>query len=385
MSILIKRALKVLALISLVPAAAYGGDLTLTPVLTIESRYDNNITSRTAEVKRREDYVTRITPFLDLSYSTPASSLGVSYRPTVQMYARYSEMNTVDHAALADLTVNPTARLNLTLNDTFTRTRESREASITGIQTEHDGSIWSNTVSGHARYKATPNLTVGLNASNYVIEFESPTLVDTGSNDVGANFDYGLSRKLSLTGSYTFTDYTFTPESGGTSNNQVHSALAGVSWIANDGLSVKVLAGMSASPEMQDGENWRAEASVTKVLSRGLVNLNYARATASTSGLTDSVAISDSFNLDASTSLTSTVGLGLRASYYRYELEGALRRIDSYNAGIEMSWRPSKWLALSSGFVHYQQWYTGSTTEEVDIFRDYIFVNITATPLPVKF
>lgn len=374
-----------LALASIAPASAFAGDVVFAPVVSAHTRYDNNITSRSAEDKRLEDYVMRVTPFLDLSHSTRSTKLSTLYRPTAQLYAGHPEMNTVSHAWLTDLVLNPSLKTRITLNDTFTYTKEPNEATMAGIQTERDG-VWTNSIKGYARYEVRPTLSLGVTASDYIVEFAAPSLIDTRSDTAEMDVEYALSSKLALTGSYTFTNYTFTPSSGVDSSSQVHSVLAGTNWSPMEGLFVRLSAGAPITSEKTAGDNWRAEASISRNFSRGMATFAYARSINSAAGLDEKLAVYDNFKLYTRYSITPLIDIGVNGTYFHYRLsEDALKSISSYETGVEVSWKANKWLTVSGGFVHYKQWYKGESSEDINVLRDYGYVNLTATPRPFRF
>lgn len=380
-----RYAFMALALSAIVTSSAFAGDIVFAPVLSVQSRYDNNITSRSAEVNRIEDYVTRITPYLDFAHSTKTSRSSLVYRPTAQIYAKNPDMNTVSHALLAEMVAEPMPRMRFTLGDTYNSSKESREASMSGVQTSRD-SVWSNAVKASARYHAKPSLSFGLRASDYIVKFASPSSVDTKTDTAGADAVYAVSNKLSLNGSYTFSNFIFSSETSPEESSQTHSVLAGADWMPMEGLAVKLAGGMFFSPESQAGDDWRAEASIAKTFSRGLAAIEYSRSVDTTPGLTDRLAVFDNLRFKMKYSLDRAVDIGLVNSYYRYDISDAeVRNVSSLETGVELNWKANKWLSIGTGYVHFQQWYKGTATEDVNILRDYIMVNFTATPLPYRF
>src|SRR5688500_11612358 len=83
------------------PALAWGQVLTLTPSLTVEETYDDNIFQEADD--EVDDFITTISPAIQLQYQPRTETdLTFEYQPSFQFFAQNADQNYVSHLLKLD-------------------------------------------------------------------------------------------------------------------------------------------------------------------------------------------------------------------------------------------------------------------------------------------
>lgn len=102
----------------------------LTPSISVSEVYDDNIYLEFTDAT--SDYITGVTPSLNLSILSPKMQLELEYAPTFVWYAKEDGNNTVRHAGTLTFGQDLTQHLRFDLTDTYLYTEEPISATVVG-------------------------------------------------------------------------------------------------------------------------------------------------------------------------------------------------------------------------------------------------------------
>lgn len=312
-----------------------------------EFRYDSN--TDTGSTGSGEDYVSVLAPQIEFISEGPKTRLNALYRLTGSYYLSNDHLNHLSHEAEAGANTQLSASTRLQAAYHFRYTEESREATTMNIQTSRTG-IYSHTATLGATHVFTSKISAALNASESLLEFDDPALVDTRTDAAGLTASYILSERTTLGSTYSFTNMAF--DTG--TDVQTHAVDASVDHRYSPTLELNASAGVVFS-ESGDAD-WQAAAGIVKTLPKGSFSASYARGVTNSSGLTDQININDFFSAVLSHSISERLSLGLSASY-SINKSSPERTVDlrSYQAGVSASWRARNWLTLGAAYSYYNQ------------------------------
>lgn len=345
----------------------------LKPYLQIEERYDSNAGIRAAGQKD-EDFVTRITPGLGLSFDRGWYSLNAGYVLDANAHARRSELNHVAHSANLDLKALASPRATVVLSDKFSYAKDSLTAAAgPGIQSGRTDTL-SNDLAGALSYMLTPTVSADLSASEGVINFDDPALKDIRTDGAGLALSWGLSPSRTLQGAYSYSNFNFSGQSGKTSSES-HSLQAGLNENVSPSLTVSLSGGLSYLQNGSGEYDWNADASLTKTYTRTAVSFVYSRGVTHSGGLTNSLNIMDRLSavLSYSPSNSFTWTASGNIAKTRSKPEGALDLL-SYTATLGGSWQAKRWLTVNFGYSRFSQW--DDLSVDRDFTRDHVYAGL---------
>jgi hypothetical protein len=324
-----------------------------------------------------EDFVMVIAPTLELVYERERIRLTGSYGLAVSYYFKNPELNNLAHTASAGMNATLSQFTNLSVNDRFSYTKDSLEATITGIQRER-ASTTSNAISIVLGHAFTTRTTGSLTLSDTIYWYEGPTENTTRTDTASVGVGYAATDRTSLSMSYGITNIRY-DSSEGVDNFTIHSLQAGFGYQLSPSVQLSLSAGATHTPSIDTSRtDWIASGTATKSFERTSVTLGYTRGMTDTSGLVNQLNISETYSLAVGHKVTETVDISLTGNYSQnHTTPESTLDLTSYDAGINGSWRPYSWMSVSAGYNHFEQESHGTIGS--DFVRDSIFVNITAT------
>lgn len=358
-----------LCMIAFYASEANGMNVVKTSI-TGEFRYDSNANSGGSG----EDYIGLLAPQIGLTNESRNMSLDASYRLTGNYYLKENGRNYIGHLADAGAAIHLSDTTILRAAYNFRSTEESREATLTNIQTSRTR-IYSHLGTFSATRMFTPNVSAVISASETLLEFQNPALVDTRTDAAAITVNYRISDNTTVSPGYSFTNMDFdTGES-----IQSHTASVSAAYRYSPTIDLNASTGLIYSTTEDGSTDWQAGAGFVKALPRGSFSVSYARGITNTSGLTDQLNINDTLTAVLSHSLTERLSLGLSTSYSinRTKPESTVD-IRSYQAGVSASWQAKNWLAVGARYGYFNQ--DSRSTSGIDFERNILSVNFIIHP-----
>src|SRR5262252_8948265 len=340
----------IVALLPLVATTAYGQAttasgqqssqrLTLTPLLSLGERYDDNIFE--TQTNKQHDFITVLSPGIRAQYLTPAPTLGtdLDYRAAINFYADHSSQNNTAHflsltlaspvaqsldvrmRELLVITNNPVARGEQLFPPTGFRPASQQQSERT----------LSNQVEGRADIRLGGRTSLGVLFRSLINNVDVPDELDefryTVGTDLGYTFDVARNSRVFV--AYTVTFENFSPNGTvplGSSDAafQVHTIGPGVRHELTPTLAVEAGLGYSftqSDAPQKDGHNTVvANLKLTKTFQSGQASLGYVR-NFSADGSTGNVVINDTVLATTSINLTGklTARLDGNVSWFNFQ------------------------------------------------------------------
>lgn len=346
--------------------------MTVKPSVRIEESYDSNAARGSNSGKG--DLLTSVSPRIDMLNERKGLVLNGSYSLNSRYYSRESGLNYISHSGHVGAKMDISGSSSLSLSDSITYTRDSREADGAGIQLPLSG-ILTNNVALALNHKLTPLTTVTMRGADSFSKYDESSFIDSTTDTAGVDLSRQLTSLTSANVSYTFTNSHF--ERSGANDVQSHSFQLGASNNFSPDLSLNLSVGAVYSGEIGGKYDWTAQAGLSKRFQMSSVTASYSRGVTAPSGLTDEINISDRGSLAWSQALSRTLSMVLSGSYSETHSEPtSLLMIKSYDASITTDWRPNSWLSFGAGYSRFQQWAEGPLGN--DSTGDRVFVSIIA-------
>jgi hypothetical protein len=194
----------------LLPAAGFSYEFSPTLSIGLTEKYNDNI--YLTNENRKSDFITTISPGIDLSYKSMRTELMLGYHPGFNYYASHSDRNNVSHALNFGALVKFSERLTLSVKDSFIKSEDSQD-----IRTVYEGSLQRNikrqinSLSGDLAYKISPRLTSTLSGgySDTRTSGSSSSTGDLKSYSAGLSLSYLLSERTSINANYRRSEYDY--------------------------------------------------------------------------------------------------------------------------------------------------------------------------------
>jgi hypothetical protein len=202
----------------------------LTPRISLSQVYDDNIFLD--NVNEKSDYLTAISPGINMMISSIKRSLSLDYSPTWVFYNEYDENDTVRHAGTLDFWQNITEHLRFNLTDTYLKSEEPLEETeeVAGVRSTRN-TYKRNTGSASFLYDFGPEDTVTFGYRHRLLENEDVTLDDGRIKNPFGNVTYWFDIKNGVELNYEFTDATFSRDDRTIADDDYTGHEAGIRYI----------------------------------------------------------------------------------------------------------------------------------------------------------
>lgn len=186
---------------------------TFIPTFSLGLEYDSNIYNTGSNETDDWNYSGAATfPF---RAESPDTSVGLNYRNGYFIYSSEEDADYGNHFVTFDASHALTRRLNLSVTDSYSSTKDSDRVLRSETTEGETGIIGervrrkSNTVTGVMAYSLSQRATLSLSGVNSFYRYSHDSSYDSSTNGGGFSFDYGLTPKDSLviSGSLRETDY----------------------------------------------------------------------------------------------------------------------------------------------------------------------------------
>lgn len=322
--------------------------------LSLSEEYNDNIFL--AHSNRDSDFVTHVSPGIDLSIRSLNSELRLSYSPTFSYYSSYNELNGTAHHFTANGNFILSNKLSLTLTDTFVKSSE-----IGDIRAIPDlGPITArtelrlHTASGNISYRLSDNLSYILGASYSDTDSNDPLFskVKTYSGNMGLT--YRRSERTSLTANARYIKYDYKTDTDAEGQDYT----LGVTHRLTPTLTVGLTGGATITKIEDAGESdtgFTGSLDITKTFEKGQAVLSCRQTVIA--GIETAVPLRDrTVSLRLSRPITNEWTASVSGSYSNSKSIGTSdvdTDVSSLNTDLTYSFRPWASLALSYSFVNY--------------------------------
>jgi hypothetical protein len=166
----------------------------LTPRLYLEEQYDDNLFL--SETDEKDDWITTISPGVDLKYETPTELLDLDYELRRSMYSDFSELDFTAHRGRAEARKDFGSSLSAGITEVFIQSEDPIE--LTGIPTFERPSIRRGRRNRYTRNIVEPDLTFRFGEdrslrvaySNNILRNKRDDIADQDANTIDGTLSY---------------------------------------------------------------------------------------------------------------------------------------------------------------------------------------------------
>ena len=190
----------------------------LTPRLSVEEQYDDNIFL--TETDEQDDFITTISPGVDLKYETPTQMIDLDYEFQRLFYSDFSELDYSGHRGRAEARKDFSPRFSAGIRDVFISSEEPIE--LIGIRVFERPSIRMRERQRYTRNIVEPDVTfrfgerdsVRLEYRNNILNNENEDIIDQDENAINAllTFFFNVHNGVEVFYEHIDWDYDSPPE-----------------------------------------------------------------------------------------------------------------------------------------------------------------------------
>jgi len=202
----------------------------VTPSISVSEVYDDNIYLTYAN--EESDYITTVSPSIDLNIISENSNLTFLYSPTFVRYAQEDENDTVRHSGTLTFSQELSQRLRFDLTDTYLRTEEPVETTE-GIESvrSNRNTYQRNTGRATLQYTFGEENALSLGYGHSMLENEDITLDDGTTRNPFANMTYWFNVKNGIELDYQYTKADFTRDDNNAAGDDYTGNAAGIRYL----------------------------------------------------------------------------------------------------------------------------------------------------------
>ena len=249
-------------------------EYTIEPSLSLSEEYNDNLFLGRSD--RVSDFISYVSPGIDLSTRSINSELKLSYSPTFSLYRSHNELNETAHRFATNGAFTLSEKLTSTLTGSFVKSSETRDIrDIPSIGPVTVRAEWKYlTIGGGASYKLIDKLfyTLGLSYSDADTNASDLNKVKTYSGNMGLT--YKTSERTALTANASYSKYDNRPASDATGQNY----LLGVTHSLSPAVTIGASAGAIITKIQDTGKSdigFGGGVSLRKTYETGEINLSY--------------------------------------------------------------------------------------------------------------
>jgi hypothetical protein len=180
----------VVAIIAIFSPTLVSARWSLTPRLYVEEQYDDNIFL--TEINEQDDFITTISPGVNLEYQTPTEIIDLDYEFRRSYYKDFSELDFSGHRGRAEARKDFGPRFGAGIREVFIRSEDPIE--LTGVPTFERPSIRTGRRNKYTRNIVEPEVTLNFyeNRSirvgyrNHILRNKAEDIADFDENAINA-------------------------------------------------------------------------------------------------------------------------------------------------------------------------------------------------------
>jgi len=194
------------------------------PFLSLQETYSDNI--YLVPDNKKHDFITTIMPGVQFKLPIRRHALFLTGTATINRYADNHSENTTDWNLSGAGVFNFGSRINLKVSDSYLSGHEPRSQSATAELEQFK----NNNAAASLTYILADISKLQLDYANEDWKFKNNLFRSRNENIVSAYAYYRMMPKTSLFTEYEFKNVYFTEKQGSDLDNNIHSALLGVTW-----------------------------------------------------------------------------------------------------------------------------------------------------------
>ncbi|HUT69473.1 MAG TPA: hypothetical protein VMW89_02250 [Desulfatiglandales bacterium] len=200
------------------------------PRISLSEVYDDNINLDSTDEK--SDYITTLSPGIDLRISSLKTSLTLDYAPTWVWYDKNDQYDTIRQAGTLDFGHSISEHLRFNFSDTYIKSEEPLELyeEVESARTTRNTHQRNRGTAG-LRYQFGPEDNAGVGYSHNLLLNEDPTLDDGAIQNLFGDMDYWFNIKNGIQLNYGFTKAIFWRDDGGLPDDDYDGNEAGITYI----------------------------------------------------------------------------------------------------------------------------------------------------------
>ncbi len=314
------------------------------------------------DLRERLDSVTTLSATLRIQRKGDRLTVDARYRPEVNLYAKYDDLNSVSHRGVATLKIvglgpGLLQQAQLDLSDAVTLSTKKLGALETTttppapftVDTGRTDTL-RNTASAALLLPFTDAVSATLGYSHSINEYEDMTLIDSIEQTVSVSLSNRLSERTTVSGTYSAHRFDF--EGVDTTS---HSLTAGLASAHSPTLRTNV--GVGASYQQDDDLlNATGSASITKKFQYTTASAAYSRGVGSSGGgLFDKPTTTQTVTVSIVRTMGERAEGMLAAEYGDVRSSSPSATIRSYSADAGVSYRATRWLTVRTAYRHSTQ------------------------------
>lgn len=181
---------------------AIGGQRwTLTPRLTLSQAYTDNF--RLSSTNKQDDWITSVSPGIDLAIDAPTRGFSLSYSPSANFYQTNTQSDYLAHQGQLTAWSQLSSVTKVNVYDAFLRTEEPQAetsadeelARQLGLQTDTTRrdtrqAYWQNTIGILVSHRIDPSQDVGLSYTFAQLNNDDPDVQDNTRHSPGLKYNY---------------------------------------------------------------------------------------------------------------------------------------------------------------------------------------------------
>lgn len=202
----------------------------LTPAISVGETYNDNI--YLGSTNEKSDYITMVSPSLDLNILSEKNSLALQYAPTFVWYDDESQNDTVRHLGTLTFAQDLTEHLRFDLTNTYLKSEEPIEdiEYVEGVRTTRN-TYQRNTGEARLLYLFGPENSLTAGYRHSTLQNKDVTLDDGTIQNPFCTLFYWLNVKNGLELDYEFTDAEFSTDDGSVPGDDYTGHRAGMRYL----------------------------------------------------------------------------------------------------------------------------------------------------------
>ena len=232
-----------MALVLLLPAVGRADyRVEMIPRISLSEVYDDNINLDSTNEK--SDYITTLSPGIDLRITSPKTSLTLDYAPAWVWYDKNDQYDTTRHTGVLDIGHSISQRLTFNFSDTYTKSEEPLEEDeeVESARTTRN-TYQRNTGTARLGYQFGPEDNAGVGYSHNLLLNEDPALDDGSIQNLSGDISYWFNIENGIQLNYGFTKAIFWRDDGGLSDDDYDGNEAGITYIRRFSRQTRASAG----------------------------------------------------------------------------------------------------------------------------------------------
>jgi hypothetical protein len=202
----------------------------LTPAISVSETYDDNI--YLDEANEIDDYITAVTPSLELDVQSEQTAFSFSYAPSFVFYDENTEADTTRHSGSLSWDQDLTQHMRFYVTDTYYKSEEALESAVDvqGVRNTREP-YWRNRGDANLQISFGPEniLTCGYGQED--LKNDDPILDDGRTQAPYASLAYWFDEKNGIELDYRYTNADFWHDEGEPRRDNYKGDAGGIRYI----------------------------------------------------------------------------------------------------------------------------------------------------------